>query len=298
MDKASILLVDDDKLILKTLENLLTKEGYKVTVAEDGQKAIEEAKRGSYQLIIVDCRMPGINGIEAIKQIKQLDRNQGVSQPEFMVITGYADDDAPKEAIPLGIGDFLVKPFERERFLETVRQRLAEKREDIAVEEIPKKELVVTSLPKGHFILEKQIFLKDTNLMGNTYFANYALWQGEAREACLLSHPRFKEEFAKNQHIKMITHSLYHRFVQETTFGDVVQIKVSAREVKRCSFVMVFRYFNKSTGAFLGEGWQRVAFIDQQKGSFVPIPKFIRELTLSYHEGAEESKKNLNRIST
>jgi len=141
------------------------------------------------------------------------------------------------------------------------------------------------------FSVEKTVFLKDTNLMGNTYFATYIIWQGEVREAILFSHPRCQEELANNKHIKMITHSLHYRFIQETTFGDVVQIKMTAREIKRCSFILVFRLYNKATGVFLGEGWQRLTFADLRTGSLTNIPNFIRELALAIQEDIEQSAK-------
>ena len=89
----------------------------------------------------------------------------------------------------------------------------------------------------------------------------------------------------------MITHSLYHRFVQETTFCDIVQIKMTTREIKHCSFVLVFRYYNKRTSSFLGEGWQRLTFADLRTGSLSYIPNFIRDLALAICE--EEETKSI-----
>ena len=169
-----------------------------------------------------------------------------------MVITGYADDDAPREGASLGITNFMIKPFDSDVFLKTVENCLngggknAPKIEELKSKNVP------VQLANKYFSIEKKILLKETNLMGNTYFANYILWQGEARELGMMAHPNFAEEMQKNQHIKMITHSLYHRFVQETTFGDIIEIRMTAREIKHCSFVLVFRYYNKRTNAFFG----------------------------------------------
>ncbi|MCX5696394.1 MAG: response regulator [Candidatus Omnitrophica bacterium] len=289
--KAKILLVDDDKDVLKSLENLLRRSEYDVTSVGDSLEAIELTKEHDFDLVITDIRMPNINGIEVIKRIIVLQDRLGKEKSEFMVITGYADDDAPKEGALLGITNFVIKPFDSNVFLESIKSCLDGKKGKLPeiVESKPQKPAI--PLPNKHFSIEKTVFLRDTNIMGNTYFANYIMWQGEAREACLMTHPNFAEEMQKNQHIKMITHSLYHRFVQETTFGDRVEIRVSTREIKHCSFVLVFRYYNKLTEAFLGEGWQRLTFADIRTGSLTAIPTFIHELAMAAKEDNEKQYK-------
>lgn len=282
--KNKILLIDDDKDVLKSLENLLKRDGYNVSAIDDSSKAIEVAKKDSYDLIITDIRMPNFNGIETIKKIKKYQEQSDSLRSEFMVITGFADDDAPKESAQLGITNFVIKPFDSNIFLETVKNCLEGKKIELPKTEkaVPKRALI--SFPDRCFSMEKTVFLRDTNLMGNTYFANYIIWQGEVREAILMTHPNYAEEMQKNKHIKMITHSLYHRFVQETTFCDVVQIKMTTREIKRCSFVLVFRYYNKRNATFLGEGWQRLTFADLRTGSLTHIPSFIHDLALAIRE--------------
>ncbi len=282
-----ILVIDDDKQVLKSLDNLLKNDGYDVTVIEDGSKAIEIAERDIFDLVIADIRMPNMNGIETIKRIKTNQEKPGCPKSEFMVITGFADDDAPKESALLGIANFLIKPFDANVFLKTVRDSLEGRKIELPKTEkiAPKKGLI--NFPNNCFTIEKTVLLRDTNLMGNTYFANYIIWQGEIREAILMTHPNFAEEMQKNQHIKMITHSLYHRFVQETTFCDVVQIKMTTREIKHCSLVLVFRYYNKRNGTFLGEGWQRLTFADLRTGGLTTIPNFIWELAFAIKEDSE-----------
>jgi YesN/AraC family two-component response regulator len=282
--KVKVLLIDDDKEVLRSLENLLKRSEYDVTAIGDSAQAIELTKEQDFDLVITDIRMPNINGIEAIKRIIVHQDRLGKPKSEFMVITGYADDDAPKEGALLGITNFVIKPFDSNVFLETIKNCLdGKKGKPPKIEEKKKGESNV-QLPNRYFSIEKTVFLRDTNIMGNTYFANYIMWQGEAREACLMTYPNFAEEMQKNQHIKMITHSLYHRFIQETTFGERVEIRMSTREIKHCSFVLVFRYYNKLTGAFLGEGWQRLTFADIRTGSLTSIPAFIQELATAVKE--------------
>jgi two-component system response regulator HydG len=179
--KNRILLIDDDKDVLRSLENLLKKEGYDVTAIDDSSKAIEAAKKDSFDLVITDIRMPNFNGIETIKKIKECQDRSDTLKSEFMVITGYADDDAPKESALLGIANFVIKPFDTGVFLETVKKCLEGEKIDLPKAEkiAPKKSLI--NFPDNCFSMEKIVLLRDTNLMGNTYFANYIMWQGEAR---------------------------------------------------------------------------------------------------------------------
>ncbi len=132
--------------------------------------------------------------------------------------------------------------------------------------------------PGGAFVFEKPILLKETNMIGNTYYDNYISWQGEARERLLLHHPALGEWMKNNGHIKMITHSVHHQFLNETTFGDVVQIKATTREIKKCSFVMDFIFTNFVTGVTLGKGWQRICFADVRFGKLCSIPRLILDL--------------------
>ena len=291
MSTAKILLVDDDSLVLNSLSALAEKAGYRVHRAHSGSSAVQQAKEEFFDLVITDIRMPGMNGLKAIEEIQRYQREHDSPQSRFMVITGFAEDEAPQLAIDLHVTEFLVKPFDIDRFLQAVRDQLQQKEPskfkfptESFIEDVKPVILSIPNLKEGAFHFDKTILLKDTSLMGNTYFANYILWQGEVREAYLLSHPRFAEEFAKTQHIKMVTHSLYHRFALEATFGDTVEIRMTSREIKHFSFVLVFRYYLKKTSTFLGEGWQRITFVDIRTGVLTTIPIFVQELILAICE--------------
>ncbi|GEM_PF-549475 len=290
--KKKILLVDDDPLVLKSLSILLEKEGYIVSLASDGHSAIQKAKESTFDLVISDIRMPGLDGLQTIEDIQRHQREQGNPPSHFMVITGFAEDEAPQRAVDLQITEFLVKPFDINRFLQAVRDQIKDRGTSPSVPSSesslgrrPRISLSIPNLKEGAFWFEKIILLKDTNLTGNTYFSNFALWQGELRELILLSHPHFKEEMAKAPNIKMITHSMYHRFLHEVTFGDTLIIKVNCREIKKTSLILIFRYFLKgSDNVNVGEGWQRLAFADLKTGNFCHIPGFIRELAEAMEE--------------
>jgi CheY-like chemotaxis protein len=120
-----ILVVDDEELITKSLLKLLTTEGYNATVVRSGKEAIEKVKEGNFDLIISDVRMPGIDGIETIKQIRSELKKANKRQIPEIVITGYADKEQYETAMTeLKVKDYIFKPFERAEFLKAIKNTI------------------------------------------------------------------------------------------------------------------------------------------------------------------------------
>jgi excisionase family DNA binding protein len=124
-----ILLVDDDRMVLRTITKLLTIYGYAVEPAESGEEAIEKIKRSDFDLLITDIRMPGINGIETIKRIRDLNVNATKSGMPEIVITGFVDTAIEEEARSIGITDYMYKPFATTDFINAVEKKLEIKHE-------------------------------------------------------------------------------------------------------------------------------------------------------------------------
>ncbi len=106
MAKAKILVVDDEAYTRVFFYELLKEKGYKVSIVEDGRRAIETAKKGSFDLVFLDVRMPDIDGVETCKAIKK-------TSPKTIVImmSGYPVEDEVREALKLGASDYVAKPF-------------------------------------------------------------------------------------------------------------------------------------------------------------------------------------------
>lgn len=104
--KSRILVVDDEESIREFLEIMLRKEGFEVTTAEDGQKALDTIKKKSFDLVISDLQMPNMTGIELLRQVKD-------QHPEmlFMMITAFGTAETAVEAMKLGAYDYITKPF-------------------------------------------------------------------------------------------------------------------------------------------------------------------------------------------
>lgn len=104
--KSRVLVVDDEESIREFLEIMLRKEGYEVTCAEDGQKALDIIKKKSVDLVISDLQMPNMTGIELLRQVRD-------QYPEllFMMITAFGTTETAVEAMKLGAYDYITKPF-------------------------------------------------------------------------------------------------------------------------------------------------------------------------------------------
>lgn len=122
----SILLIDDEELITKSLSILLKSQGYEVTVARSGKSALEEVQKCDFDLIICDVRMPDMDGVETIENIRKSLIQLGKEQPPEVLITGYADMEKHEKAMELKVADYLYKPFDNEEFLRTVKKALGE----------------------------------------------------------------------------------------------------------------------------------------------------------------------------
>lgn len=104
--KPRILVVDDEESIREFLEIMLKKEGYEITLAEDGQKAKDLLSKKTFDMIISDLQMPNVTGIELLKFVKE-------SYPDtvFMLITAFGTTETAVEAMKMGAYDYLTKPF-------------------------------------------------------------------------------------------------------------------------------------------------------------------------------------------
>lgn len=115
-----ILIIDDEALITTTLRNLLGRQGHAVVVAGDAASGLRAAREQDFDLIITDVRMPGTDGVEAVKQIRACLREHGKKPVPEIFITGYADLEKYEAARSLGAAAWLYKPFDNEELLRAV----------------------------------------------------------------------------------------------------------------------------------------------------------------------------------
>lgn len=104
-----VLFIDDDEGIRKVFSILLRKEGYQVFTAENGEEGLKIFKQEIPPIVIADVKMPGINGIEVLKRVKEIN-----PEAEVIIITGHGDMNSAIEALKLDASDFLPKPVKLE----------------------------------------------------------------------------------------------------------------------------------------------------------------------------------------
>ena len=127
--QANILVIDDEETMRDSCQQTLSRNGNRVAVAEDGSKGLAMLKRESFDVVILDLKMPGLSGMEVLKKIKENDPEAIV-----IVITGYATVESAVEAMKRGAYDFIPKPFTPDS-LRMIVKRALEKRE-LALENV------------------------------------------------------------------------------------------------------------------------------------------------------------------
>jgi two-component system nitrogen regulation response regulator NtrX len=118
-----ILVVDDESAIRDSLKMILEYEGYEVLTAATGEEGIAQAEREAPDLLFLDVKMPGMDGIEVLQRLRHL-----VEATPVVVISGHGTVSTAVEATKLGAFDFIEKPLERERVLVTVRNAVDSRR--------------------------------------------------------------------------------------------------------------------------------------------------------------------------
>jgi two-component system, NtrC family, nitrogen regulation response regulator NtrX len=117
----NILVVDDEKDIRETLRGILEDEGYKVAVAESGEACLDQLKNRTSEVVLLDIWLPGIDGLETLDQIRQLQLEE---TPEVVMISGHGTIETAVKATKLGAFDFLEKPLSLERTLIVLKNAL------------------------------------------------------------------------------------------------------------------------------------------------------------------------------
>jgi DNA-binding NtrC family response regulator len=123
MDKGRVLVVDDDAGMCQLLKRVLEKESLEIFNVPSGEKALEILEREEFDLVIADIKLPGIDGLELLKQAKYL-------YPDLMVImiTAYAKIESAVEAMKIGAYDYLTKPFRNDELRLVVAKALERQR--------------------------------------------------------------------------------------------------------------------------------------------------------------------------
>lgn len=115
--KTSILILDDEPIVLKRLKPALEKGGYEVEVFSRSEDAARRILEKKFDIVITDLKMEGIDGMQFLTQVKER-----YPSTEVIVITGFATMETAKESFQKGVFDFLAKPFKIGEILEAVKK--------------------------------------------------------------------------------------------------------------------------------------------------------------------------------
>jgi len=115
----SILIIDDEKAIRKTLTEILGYEGYKIDEASDGEEGLKKFKEKDYDLVLCDIKMPKLDGIEFLEKAKEIN-----NEVPIIIISGHGNIETAVEAVKKGAYDYISKPPDLNRMLITLRNAM------------------------------------------------------------------------------------------------------------------------------------------------------------------------------
>ena len=133
LDKRTVLVVDDDAILREILRDWLGLSGFKVSTAEDGEKALDTIRQEKFTVAVIDLQLPGKDGIQVLEEAQRL-------QPDMkgIIITAYPSLDVTSESIRLGAIDFMVKPFAPEELINRI-EKLVDGKKPATAKVVPEK---------------------------------------------------------------------------------------------------------------------------------------------------------------
>lgn len=122
-ENVKIMVVDDEPSVLESFKMILEIKDYAVDTFPDGPSAVAKLEKGKYDICFVDYKLPGMDGLQVLKKVKEID-----STIEVIVVTAYASEKSQSRAIQLGALEYLRKPFLMDEIYELVERGLRKRK--------------------------------------------------------------------------------------------------------------------------------------------------------------------------
>jgi DNA-binding NtrC family response regulator len=167
--KAAILIIDDETKLCQSIQRLLETEGYNVDFVETGQEGIKQGTLTEFDVVLIDLKLPDIDGLQVLKEIKSVHPNS-----IYFIITGYPSYDSAMESTRLGAFGYIPKPFSTDELIRRIEQglehrlliieasRLKKEREENLLEMASEKSrlnTIIKSISDGVFVIKaKNLF--------------------------------------------------------------------------------------------------------------------------------------------
>lgn len=162
----TILIVDDNKDMQFNLSNILKDEGYETKTCGSGARAIREVKKGSPNLVLLDIRLPGMDGMKVLEEMKKINKDSII-----IMLTAYGDVKDTVRAMKLGAFDYITKPFDNEGIILTIKKALQTQSLSKEVESLRKRlgekiaiEEVMGESPQIKQVLKQVKIIAPTNM--------------------------------------------------------------------------------------------------------------------------------------
>src|SRR5215472_8424360 len=164
----SILVVDDEAEIRKSLRGVLEDEGFKVSVAESGEACLEAVRSRSFDVVLLDIWLRGMDGLQTLEKLRELE-----NPPEAIMISGHGTIETAVRATKLGAFDFVEKPLSVERILILIKnaieaKRLRDENREYRKQLLSKSVIVGESIPMKALRQEIALMAREMHLLGAT----------------------------------------------------------------------------------------------------------------------------------
>lgn len=241
-----ILAIDDEEPIRRRLEKLLTFDGYEVFTAENGKQGLEifqklKEKQNHIKVVLVDLKMPGIDGIEVLKRIKE-----SLPQTEVIIITGHGAIKSAIQALKMGAFGYITKPIEYDELLLDIsraleKQELQRRSDEYLMELIQTKawlENLVNTVPESLVVINRDLKIKRAN---RTFYATFQIEQEKVMGSSLCDILQDKDGklrseliriFGTGDMLKDFEMSYQSEELDERVFNIIAKEKLSAEEEK------------------------------------------------------------------